>query len=286
MIEWVATETRTATSRTPGDAHPNHPSRHRRLTPHRYDQETIRAALERRGLERIEQVRFRNNRRSILSVRQNGRGFRLNLHAAFREAPPALLDAVVTCVSPDTRPDERADARARIRDWPHLVHCLREARVRHERRGGGTARRRACVASDGQREHLRALFARLNEERFGGILPPDIPLRLSGRMRRRLGHCALGGGKGGSPRTVREIALAHDLMLAENDAQRVKTMLHEMAHAAAWIFDGDRGHGRAWKGWARRAGCAPRACTRNPVRRCTRSVPRVPPLQDLPSRAA
>ena len=256
------------------------------MTPYPYDERTIRAELERRGLERIEQVRFRKNRRSILSVRQHGGRIRLNLHAAFQDAPPELLDAVVACVSPRTSNAVRAAARARIRRWPHLVHSLREARVRHERRGIGTARRRACVASEGQREYLRDLFVRLNEERFGGVLPPEISLRLSGRMRRRLGHCALGGGKDGSPRMVREIALAHDLMLAENDAQRVETMLHEMAHAAAWIVEGDGGHGRAWKRWARRAGCAPRACTRTPVRRCARPVRRVPPPVEGATRAA
>jgi len=110
-------------------ATPKPPTREPRLTLHRYDEETIRAALEHRGLKRIEQVRFRNNRRSILSFRQHGGGIRLSLHAAFRAAPDDLLDAVVACVSPRTTPDARADARSRIRDWPLLARCLREART-------------------------------------------------------------------------------------------------------------------------------------------------------------
>lgn len=28
------------------------------------------------------------------------------------------------------------------------------------------------------------------------------------------------------------------------------TLIHEMCHAATWVFDGDKGHGATWKSWA------------------------------------
>lgn len=31
------------------------------------------------------------------------------------------------------------------------------------------------------------------------------------------------------------------------------TLIHEMCHAATWIFDNDKGHGSNWKKWAKRA---------------------------------
>ena len=40
------------------------------------------------------------------------------------------------------------------------------------------------------------------------------------------------------------------------------TILHEIAHALAWINDRCRGHGRTWKEWARKVGATPRACSK------------------------
>lgn len=31
------------------------------------------------------------------------------------------------------------------------------------------------------------------------------------------------------------------------------TLIHELCHAATWIFNGEGGHGRTWKEWAHRA---------------------------------
>jgi len=31
------------------------------------------------------------------------------------------------------------------------------------------------------------------------------------------------------------------------------TLIHELCHAAAWVFNGEGGHGRVWKMWAQRA---------------------------------
>lgn len=31
------------------------------------------------------------------------------------------------------------------------------------------------------------------------------------------------------------------------------TLIHEMCHAATWVFNGEGGHGHVWKNWARHA---------------------------------
>ena len=37
------------------------------------------------------------------------------------------------------------------------------------------------------------------------------------------------------------------------------TILHEIAHALAWIHDKFKGHGKTWKAWARKVGATPKA---------------------------
>lgn len=159
---------------------------------------------------------------------------------------------------------------------------------RRPRPGHGTGRPREespgpCCATPGQLAYLRRLYDRLNRERFQGTLPSALHLRLSARMRSRLGH--MRGHVVDGRRYVVEIALSVDRMLEGNRRCRVDTLVHEMAHAADWLVDGGRGHGASWKVWARRAGCEPRACTRAPVirrRRAGEPVHRVPPMRDGP----
>jgi hypothetical protein len=123
------------------------------------------------------------------------------------------------------------------------------------------------------------LFRYFNQTRFGGVLPNGIPVRLSDRMKSCLGYMLPGEERG--RRSVVEIALNVDLMLADNGAERVDTLLHEMAHAADYLLTGHRGHGKSWRDWARRAGCRPARLYDRPVRARRRrlaAVTRVPPL--------
>lgn len=41
-------------------------------------------------------------------------------------------------------------------------------------------------------------------------------------------------------------------MLTSADRLRC-TLIHEMCHAATWIFNGEKGHGIRWKAWAKKA---------------------------------
>ncbi len=99
-------------------------------------------------------------------------------------------------------------------------------------------------------------------------------------MKSALGHMLPGEDSGGM-RSVRELALNVDLMLEGNGAERIDTLLHEMAHAADYLETGNHGHGGSWRACARRVGCRPTRLYDRPV--ATRSsrrdtVTRVPPL--------
>ena len=46
-----------------------------------------------------------------------------------------------------------------------------------------------------------------------------------------------------------------------NDEEEIEdTILHEIAHALAWINNKCRGHGKVWKDWARKVGANPQRC--------------------------
>jgi hypothetical protein len=240
-------------------------------------------ALQRRGARRLKRVTFRRNRTTIWSL--SGGGTVLNLHEGYRDAPASILDAFAVIVR-DAERDTTAyrEAARRVREWPGLGPALRRAREAHRLLRRGRRRRPPsypgpCCATDEQKRYLRRLYLYLNLSRFDGRLPRSLPLRLSNRFRSRLGQMV--PGTWGGRRIVLEIALNVDLMLRGNGRERLDTLVHEMAHAADWLFSGGEGHGPTWRRWARRAGCQTVTCTSSPVvQRVDPTVPvrRVPPL--------
>ncbi|MDX1674007.1 MAG: SprT family zinc-dependent metalloprotease [Longimicrobiales bacterium] len=209
----------------------------------------ILTALRDRG-SALRRIRYRENRSVLLSLGRDGET--LNCHACFRDAPPGIVEAIVKMVS--TRRDTRARRAAlrTLRTWEGTRRGLEAARRRKPRRG-----RRMNGAETAP---VRALFRRFNAERFGGRLP-EVPLRVSRRMTRSLGTIRYGdcGDRGSGGRSVVEIAISVDLLVAPNRSLLEDTLLHEMAHAEAWLRHGHRGHGRVWRRIARRVGCRPRA---------------------------
>ncbi|HSH46795.1 MAG TPA: SprT family zinc-dependent metalloprotease, partial [Longimicrobiales bacterium] len=172
------------------------------------------------------------NRTVLLSISRDGRT--LNSHACFRDAPQPVVDAVAIYLT--SRRGSTAGRRAleHLRSWEGTRRGLADARRQRP------ARR--LVRHDGpETAPLRGLFDAFNRERFGGALP-RIPLRVSHRMRRTLGSARYGG-----EGVVEEIAICADLLLPGNREVLEDTMLHEMAHAEAWIRHGHRGHGKVWK---------------------------------------
>lgn len=243
--------------------------------------EEILAILRSEGARRLRRVALRENRSTIWSLTRGATV--LNLHSAYRLAPPSVLRAFARIARDAGTPSgARSEDRRTVAEWPGLAPELARVRKRHRRvraphrRGPGVG---PCCATAAQRVYLRRMYRYLNATRFGGRLPRTIPVRLSSRFSTRLGQMVPGTVDG--RRAALEIALHADLMLKGNGRQRLDTLLHEMAHAADWLFDGEVGHGATWRRWARRAGCDDRATCEAPIRRRRRGarpVTRVPPL--------
>jgi hypothetical protein len=230
--------------------------------------------LQRRGAGRLSRVSFRRNRSIIWSLTQKGRV--LNVHAAYGSATEELLDAfAILAREGGIRSRAARQAANTVGTWPAVGYALQEARAARENGPSGP-----CCASPEQSRYLKAVYRYFNKTRFGGLLPDSIPVRLSSRMVSSLGHM-LPSEENGGARRVAEIALNVDLMLPGNGAERLDTLLHEMAHAADYLETGHRGHGASWRTWARQAGARPDRIYERPVvrrrRRRTR-VTRVPPL--------
>jgi hypothetical protein len=232
------------------------------------------AELQRRGVMGIRRVCLRDNRNVIWSLTQQGTV--LNVHAAYGAASPELLDAfALVAKAGGVGSAVTRRAASTIAAWPDVWRAM-EARRASRKAGVVTS----CCATPEQRTYLRVLYRYFNLTRFDGDLPDDIPVRLSCRMVSALGHMLPDGDVDGT-RRVEEIALNVDLMLERNGAERIDTLLHEMAHVADYLQSGHRGHGPSWKGWALRVGCRPTRLYERPVaqrRRRRDQVRRVPPV--------
>jgi hypothetical protein len=238
-------------------------------------------AIRHRGAKRIRRVRFRNNRSTVWSLTQHGTV--LNVHAAYRKAPARLLDSFATLAIEGGVGSAASRYAAReISEWPDVARAIRTAQNEH---ATSVELHDSEQALDGgatpqQQAYLRALYRYFNRTRFDNQLPSDVRLRISHRMKSALGHVLPGTRPDGS-RYVVELALNVDLLLAANGAERVDTLLHEMAHVADYLESGSRGHGRSWREWATRVGCQPTRLYERPVvyrARRRDKVARVPPL--------
>ena len=237
-------------------------------------EEAMRRELRSRGARRLKKVSFRRNRSTIWSLTQDATV--LNLHDAYRRAPVSVVDAFATIVrGRGRRTDAVREAMRKVREWHGLEPAMSSVRKAHagvslreasERGSSSFSSSSSCCATPGQLRYLRTLYQYLNETRFEGRLPRNVPIRLSSRMQTSLGHMVPGVRPDGR-RYVLEIALNVDLMLAGNGPERLDTLLHEMAHVADYLTSGHYGHGPSWKAWARKVGCRPETIYDRPVAR-------------------
>ena len=164
----------------------------------------------------------------------------LNLHESYRDTRTSILDAFAVIVrDADRGTDAYREAASYVRQWPGLEPALRSAQMacRRLRRGRRLSQPNypgPCCTTDDQKRYVRRLYLHLNNIRFDRRVPRTLPLRLISRFRSRLrqmvpGDCA-------DKRVVLEIALNVDLMMQGSGRERVDTIVHEMAHAAYWIF--------------------------------------------------
>lgn len=212
-----------------------------------------RSALERRlqalGITEVRELRVHTNSRTMVSWQRGT----LRLHAGYAAAPDAVLAAVVRFLDRRTPRALRLQARRIL-----LAHPVADAVPPEARRAPVPAAGRARAA-DPPRPGDAALVARLRERHallnarhFDGRLAP-VPLRVSGRMRRKLGHVALAAGQ------VTEIALSRRHLQRDGEAAWMETLLHEMVHQ--WQAETGRpvDHGAEFRRKAREVGITPRA---------------------------
>lgn len=195
------------------------------------------ARLRALGLKHMTHLRLTRNRNVMVSFR----GTELRVHRGYLAASNDVLEAIVVFVEGRTRA-ERLRAKRRLLAFPVTVDDLvpRRSRERTHR----------------DDERLAARFteahAQLNAELFGGQLRA-IQVRVSRRMRARLGHYTPATPAGDSP----EIAISRRHLRRHGWDEALQTLLHEMVHQ----WQDERGmpidHGRAFRDKARSLGISP-----------------------------
>lgn len=202
-------------------------------TPH--NAEELLARLNQLGLKRITRCRLTRNRNVMVSFG----GGELRVHEGYLSAPEPVLRAIVTFVDGRTRAERRAAQRV------ILGHPIRVSRP--------PARRERTHADDaGIAEQLRDWHRRYNVRHFQGRLR-EIDIRVSRRMKSRLGHYTAGS-PGGEPA---EIALSRLHLRRHGWTETLHTLLHEMVHQ--WQDESGHtiDHGRSFRAKAREVGIAP-----------------------------
>ena len=200
----------------------------------------LRARLQRLGLGSQYRVRLTSNRTVVVSYS----GGELRIHNSFLEADEEVWKAIITFVHGRTRVARNA-ARRMILEFPVA-------------KPEGPRRKRAPEKPNPADAPLIRELARwhqaYNEERFGGQLR-EIPIRISRRMRSRLGHYSPAA-DGCEP----EIVLSRRHIRRDGWDEALHTLLHEMVHQwqdeQGLIVD----HGPSFRAKARAVGITPLAC--------------------------
>lgn len=200
------------------------------------DAAALLARLRALGMRRIQRCVLTRNRTVMVSY---GNG-ELRVHEGYLGAPEPVLRAIVVFVEGRTRAERRAAQRAII-DAAVVAHVTPRP---PERTHPDDA---ALVA------RLQALHARLNAERFGGALR-TIPVRVSRRMKSRLGHYVPA-----SQSAHVEIVISRRHVRRDGWADVTDTLLHEMVHQ--WQDESGLpvDHRAGFRRKAREVGAAPAA---------------------------
>jgi hypothetical protein len=195
------------------------------------------------GLREVSRVLTHTNRTVMVSI---GSDRTLRLHRGYAWASDRVLRAIVRFIDPRVPRPIRRQAQRELLAFPAEQYAPPRARPgRRERPRPGDLR-----AID----RLQRLHAELNGRHFAGSLG-ELPIRLSGRMRTRLGELAV------DLRTGRplEIAISRRHLARHDWAEVEHTVLHEMVHQ----WQAETGlrvdHGPTFRRKAREVGVLPAA---------------------------
>ena len=193
--------------------------------------------LRRLGLRDVERVLTHTNQTVMLSLYRRT----LRIHRGYAFAPDDVLQSVIRFLNPRVPRAVRRMAEREFLDFPvHAYVTPVERQPRRERPRPGDVK---------LLHRLGLLHRELNHTHFGGALG-EIPIRLSSRMKRRLGELAVDLKTGGPA----EIAISRRHIRRHGWAEVEHTVLHEMVHQ--WQAETGRpvDHGREFRWKAREVG--------------------------------
>jgi hypothetical protein len=200
------------------------------------------------GLRRIDDCRLTRNRNVMVSFQ----GKSLRVHEGYLAAPIEVHEAIVRFIEGRTRAERRA-ARRKI--------------VSFKVETPPQTRRREQTHPDDEPLSLKLgeWHERFNAEHFAGALK-SVPVRVSRRMRSRLGHYSPASDREGDVAGA-EIAISRRHLRRHGWEEALQTLLHEMVHQ----WQDENGlpidHGRRFRAKAREVGIeasAKRAMTPRP----------------------
>lgn len=187
------------------------------------------------------------NRRTLVSFSRRGV---LRVHGGFTAAPDEVIAAIARWARPRLRRSERRAAARVLTAFPVHQHLPPAS---PERRRPEPARSGDAVAL----QRLCDLHSDLNIRHFGGSLGP-VDLRLSARMRRRLGEFRPPSVPGGRA----EIGLSRGHLRRDGWGRVTLTLLHEMVHQWQAETGLPLSHGREFRRKCRELGIDGRAVAR------------------------
>jgi len=195
--------------------------------------------LEALGLRSVPRLRVTDNRTVMVSFSKRNV---LSIHRGFAQAPDRVLKAVVRFVSAGTPKAMRRAARHEILSFRAEAHAP-----------GPPQRRRAADRPQPgdleKAERLARLFGEHNARHFGGQLP-ELPIRLSGRMRSRLGQLCLRHDTG----EPYEITISRHHVERHGWEETAHTLLHEMVHLWQQVSGHRVDHGARFRAKAQEIG--------------------------------
>jgi hypothetical protein len=205
-------------------------------------EDSLPERLQALGLGDVERVFTHTNQTVMLSLSRRV----LRIHRGYAFAPDAVLKAVVRFLNPRVPRALRRAAEREFLSFPVDAYALPVARP--------TRRERARPGDVRLLHRLEALHDQLNIQHFGGALG-EIPIRISSRMKRRLGELAVDL-KTGRPS---EIAVSRRHIVRHPWAEVEHTLLHEMVHQ--WQAEAGLpvDHGPGFRSKARELGVLPAA---------------------------
>lgn len=225
------------------------------------------------GLRDVDRILTHTNRTVMVSLTARRV---LRLHQGYASAPDRVLRAIVRFLNPRLPQAMRRLAEREFLGFPVEEYAPPPARP--------APRERPRPGDVVLLQRLVSLHQRLNDQHFGGALGA-VPIRLSGRMRTRLGELVVDL-RAGRPA---EIAISRRHILRHPWAEVEHTLLHEMVHQ--WQAESGLpvGHGRSFRLKASEVGVEPQARRRvarrdaAPATDVSRGTPPADPAAYFPS---